>query len=124
VDGILPAVKLDCRLDPLRLDREESNHKIDDRIIVEIRRAEFMIADVTKHRPSVYFEAGFAMALGRPVIWTCQDDDFANVHFDTRQYPYIRWTSPADLREQLRNRVQATIPSARARLSKAGAKES
>jgi hypothetical protein len=110
-DGIYPALKPDCQLDPIRLDREEHNDRIDDRIMVEIRRAQFTVADVTLQRPGVYFEAGFAMGLGRPVIWTCREDDFENVHFDTRQYNHVVWSDPADLRVKLATRVQATIPN-------------
>lgn len=117
-EGIEPALSQDCHLDPCRLDRDEYNDRIDDRIIVEIRRAEFLVADVTGHRPSVYFEAGFAMALGRQVIWTCREDHSEMLHFDTRQYPHIVWTTPADLRQKLATRVQATIPSAQARLGR------
>jgi len=46
------------------------------------------------------------------VIWTCQADDFKNVHFDTRQYNHIVWQIPADLRIQLADRIKATIPGA------------
>lgn len=92
------------------------NEKIDDKIIVGIRTAEFMVADVTLERPNVYFEAGFAMALGRPVIWTALRGEV--LHFDIRQFNFIEWDTPADLREKPRDRVQATIPSARTRLGR------
>jgi hypothetical protein len=108
-EGIFAALKTDCGLDPFRIDREEHNDRIDDRIVVEIRRAQFTVADVTLQRQGVYFEAGFAMGLGRPVIWTCRDDDMKNVHFDTRQYSHVLWSSPADLRAKLATRVRATI---------------
>jgi hypothetical protein len=57
----------------------------------------------------VYFEAGYAMPLGLPVIWLCQEDDKNRVHFDTRQYNHIFWKDIEDLRTQLRNRILATI---------------
>jgi hypothetical protein len=112
--GIYPALKEDCKLDPIRMDKEEHNEKICDKIIANIRQCQFLVADFTRHRPGVYFEAGFALALGRPVIGTCRKDEFTNekVHFDTRQYNHIVWTSPEDLREKLCDRVLATIPEA------------
>jgi hypothetical protein len=61
-EGIKPAIG-DCGLEPVRVDRDEHDDKIDDRIIVEIRRAEFVVADVTMQRQGVYFEAGFAIGL-------------------------------------------------------------
>jgi hypothetical protein len=55
----------------------------------------------------VYFEAGFAMGLGRHVIWTCRQDEIEKLHFDIRQYNCIDWTNPAELSSRLRNRLEA-----------------
>lgn len=108
-DGIAPAV-CDAGYDKRpRIDQVQHNDNISDRIIVEIRRSRFVIADVTLQSQNVYFEAGFAMALGLPVIWCCRKDDFKNIKFDTRQYNHIIWKDPADLRFQLRDRIVATI---------------
>jgi hypothetical protein len=106
--GIRPAI-LDCGAEPIRLDRVHYNEKICDKILAEIRLAQFMVADFTFQRGGVYFEAGFAMALGRPVIWTCRENDFPNTHFDTRQYNHITWSTPEELREKLTDRIRATI---------------
>jgi len=111
-DGIEPAIR-QAGYEPLRVDKVHHNEKICDRIVVEIRRSRFLVADVTMQRQGVYFEAGFAMALGLPVIWCCRTDDFNNVHFDTRQYNHIVWEQPAELRQQLADRIRATIGAAR-----------
>ncbi|MGD0310591.1 MAG: hypothetical protein ABSC02_15050 [Acidobacteriota bacterium] len=108
--GILPALKEDCGLDPVRIDRVHHNEKICDRLLAEIRLSQFLVADFTLHRAGVYFEAGFALGLGRPVIWMCRGSDLEHAHFDTRQYNHIVWTAPEDLRTKLRDRVIATIP--------------
>jgi len=108
-NGIRPAVKDDCGFDPVRIDLVHHNEKICDRILAEIRLAQFMVADFTLHRAGVYFEAGFAMGLGRPVIWTVRKDDLAKAHFDTRQYNHIEWEEPQDLRAKLADRIRATI---------------
>jgi len=98
-----------CNFDPLRIDKVQHNDKICDRILAEIRRSRFLLADFTGHRGGVYFEAGFAMGLGIPVIYTCRRDHMKDAHFDTNHYNHIVWTDGADLAEQLRNRIQATI---------------
>ena len=36
--------------------------------------------------------------LGRPVVWTCREDDKDKLHFDTRQFNHVIWTMPDDLR--------------------------
>lgn len=93
----------------VRLDLVEHNEKICDRIIAEIRKSSFLVADFTGHRGGVYFEAGFAMGLGLPVIWLCKETDIENTHFDTRQYNHVVWTSVEDLYQKLLNRIEATI---------------
>jgi hypothetical protein len=99
----------DCNCEPMLIEKAQHNDKICDRVIAEIRLAEFVIADVTFHRQNVYFEAGFAMGLGRDVIWTCREDEFTREkqHFDTRQYPHILWKDPDDLRRQLVEKIRA-----------------
>jgi hypothetical protein len=108
-EGIEPAVKIDCKMDPVRIDLVPHNDNIVDKIIAEIRSCQFMVADFTGHRGGVYFEAGFAKGLGRQVIWTCRKDDFENIHFDIAQFSHIIWKDPGDLRTRLADKIKATI---------------
>lgn len=94
----------------IRVDRLEHNEKVCDRILAEIRRSSLMVADFTGHRQGVYFEAGFAVGLGIPVIWTCKQSHMKEAHFDTRQYNHIAWSDPDDLRERLGHRIQGQYP--------------
>lgn len=110
--GIKPGIK-DAGFDPLRINLKEHNEKICDVIIAEIRRSRFVVADVTGQRQGVYFEGGFAMGLGIPVIWTCREDEIDKCHFDTRQYNHVVWDDPEDLQKKLLRRIQATIPRPR-----------
>ncbi|MBT2637016.1 nucleoside 2-deoxyribosyltransferase [Bacillus sp. ISL-39] len=99
----------DAGYNTIRIDKKEHNNKIDDEIIAEIRKSKFVVADFTGQRGGVYFEAGYAMGLGKPVIWTCKAEDLKNVHFDTRQYAHIVWENEEDLYKKLFNRIRATI---------------
>ena len=108
-EGFAPALEA-CGYRPIKVDLLEHNDKIDDRIISEIRRSGLLIADFTGHRGGVYFEAGFAMGLGIPVVWTCRSSDIKRAHFDTRQYNHVVWSEPADLKDKLVNRIRATVP--------------
>jgi hypothetical protein len=110
-NGIKAALS-ETGFDVIRADLVQHNGKIDDRIVADIRQSALVVADFSGHRPNVYFEAGFALGLGRAVIWTCSTSDIAAAHFDTRQYNHILWNSPEQLRERLRNRIEATIPPA------------
>jgi hypothetical protein len=111
-EGIELGIK-DAGYHPVRIDRKEHNQKIDDEIIAEIRRSKFLVADFTcekeKVRGGVYFEAGYAMALPIPVIWTSAKSSLGDIHFDTRQYNHILWETPEELRRALGLRIQATI---------------
>jgi nucleoside 2-deoxyribosyltransferase len=107
-DGIRPAIT-DAGYRPYRVDAEPHIDRIDAKIVAEIRNSKFLVADVRQHKHGVYFEAGYALGLGIPVIWTVQESDLANTHFDTRQYNHIVWQTPSDLREKLYLVVCAVI---------------
>jgi len=111
-EGIKPAIETDCGLSCYRIDRDEHTEKICDRILAEIRRCQILVADFTNNAAGVYFEAGFALALGKHVIWSVREDQIGQVHFDTRQYNHITWKDPADSRTRLRDRIQALFPEA------------
>jgi len=97
--------------EPLRVDRTEHNNRIDDEIVASIRRSRFLVADFTVQRGGIYFEAGYALGLGLRVVWLVRSDQLDDVHFDTRQYNFIRWDNGewAALQRALKNRIEATI---------------
>ena len=112
LDGIKPAIE-NCAYDPIRVDQTEDTGKIDDRVITELRRSRFVVADFTQEsggaRGGVYYEAGFAHALDIPVIFTCHKDCMKDFHFDTRQFVHIDWKDPDDLRGRLSLRINAVV---------------
>lgn len=99
---------------PLRIDGKEHNNSITDEIVAEIRKSRFVVADLTDKNAGAYFEAGFALGLGKPVIWTCQQTDIdkpGGIHFDTRQYGIVPWTAGdwPDFVQRLSKRIEATL---------------
>jgi len=94
---------------PIRIDYEEHNNEIVDEIIANIRESRFVIADFTGQRNGVYYEAGFAVGLNKPIIMACRVADFKNCSFDTNHRNHIVWKDPEDLRIKLINRIRATI---------------
>ncbi|WP_409348117.1 nucleoside 2-deoxyribosyltransferase [Paenibacillus gyeongsangnamensis] len=101
----------DAGFEPFRVNQSETTGKICDEIISQIRRSKFVVADFTGQRNGVYFEAGFAMGLGIPVIWICNKQEIAEgkLHFDTRQYNHIDWETEDELYTRLLNRIKANI---------------
>lgn len=95
---------------PIRIDKKEHVNNIVDEILVDIRSSRLFVADFTNQRQGVYFEAGYALGNGIPVIWTCREDDLSKLHFDIKQYNHIVWKNTDDLRGKLTNRVNALFP--------------
>jgi hypothetical protein len=94
---------------PFRIDRKEHINGISDEIMAEIRRSRFLVADYTLRNNGVYFEAGFAVGIGIPVIGTCRSDHFDQIHFDIRHINTIKWVSSAQLSSDLAKRIAAVI---------------
>jgi hypothetical protein len=109
-EAIRPAIEDDAGYEKAkRIDKEEFLGDIVFEIIARIKECRFLVADVTEHRNGVYFEAGYAMGMGLPVIWTCHEDDIETAHFDTRNLNHIVWNDIDGLRKSLANRILATI---------------
>jgi len=109
--GIAAAIRA-AGFDPLKIDDDASiasEQTINDAILAAIKKSQFTIADFTKQRAGVYFEAGYALGRGQKVIYTCREDDIGNAHFDTRNYPHILWKDAEDLKQQLINKIEVYI---------------
>ena len=120
-EGFAPAIE-EAGYSPCRIDKIDFLGKVDDQIIAEIRRSNFVVADFTcvkgfdmkgctvgLSRGGVYFEAGFAKGLGLPVIFTCRKDSIDYVHFDTDHFNHLIWETSKDLRCKLKKRIEATL---------------
>ena len=107
-EGIRPALEsVDYRA--YRVDMDPHNDRIDAKIQAEIKASRFIVADVTGQRQGVYFEAGYALGLGMPVVWCVREDELDDVHFDTRQFNHIVWRDPSELRQLLAERVAGAL---------------
>lgn len=68
--------------------------------------------DVTYPNYGVYYEAGYAEALGKEVIICCRDTEFngdSKPHFDIAQKSTIVWKNEEDLEKRLYRRIEATV---------------
>jgi len=108
VHGFAPGIR-DAGFEPHRIDQAKTNRGISDEILARIRTSEFVVADFTGQRQSVYFEAGFARGLGKEVIWCCRSDEVSRLHFDTKHLGHVCWDEPPDLRTKIREGIQANI---------------
>ena len=92
-----------------RIDKNPHNERIDVKIMSEIKNSRFIVSDFTGNKHGVYFEAGYALGLGIPVIWCIKKKDIDGVHFDTRQYNHITWETERDLKEKLISFINVVI---------------
>lgn len=105
-NGISKAVKQTGNA-PYFLDKDFHNENIYNVMMNHIQSCKFLIADLTTQNTGVYYEAGYAKALGKSVILTCKDTDFQNRHFDIMQIQTISWHDEKDLSRKLIEKISA-----------------
>lgn len=107
---IRPAIE-ECGFNALIIldDPIESDKTVNDAILAGIKKSRFTIADFTYHRAGVYFEAGYALGRGQKVIYTCQQDEMEDAHFDIRNYQHLVWKDGADLKRKLIDKIEVFI---------------
>jgi hypothetical protein len=95
----------------IRIDKEHPLEDLVARIKKEIRGCIFVVADLTDERPSCYFEAGYAEALGRPVIYVASKQSVVKpgtptkIHFDVHMNVHF-FSNHNELREKLHSAIE------------------
>ena len=88
----------------LRAHEIEHEEVITNKIIEKIESSEFLFADLTSERPSVYYEIGYAHALDRKVIMFRRSGE--RLHFDLAAYNCPEYSNLTDLKERLMRRLE------------------
>ncbi len=91
----------------------------------EIDQSRLVIADLTDERPNVYCEVGYAKSKGIPFIltfhkrrrkdkppWDRESSPGNKVHFDLTPYRYIAYETAFDLRDRLKQELDAFVERA------------
>lgn len=80
-----PAVEA-CGFQLQTVDEVPGHGSIPDDMELKIRRAPFVIVDISGGNNGAYWEAGYATALGKPVIYTCDQDTWKSLHAEKRPH--------------------------------------
>jgi hypothetical protein len=103
-------------LSPIRVDEQRGpSYEIPARVFQDLDESQLVIADLTRERPNVYCEVGYAKSRGIPFIltfhkesapagppWDRKEAGGNRVHFDLAAFSHIAYDNPLHLRTQLK----------------------
>lgn len=91
--------------------------RVDDRILADIRRAALVVVDLTDYNFNIGFEAGYALALNKPIVWTKQHLEPTvglDLPFDIQSHNILTYNpaSPESFISELYPRIQVALEQA------------
>ena len=91
-----------------RVDEQIFSEGILERIFNQISKADVIVADMTGRNPNVFYEVGYAHALGKIVLLLTQEAD--DIPFDLKHRPHTVYAGKIDtLREELTKKLNWAI---------------
>ena len=112
-DVFEPAIR-DAGLEPYRVDRDPATTVLIDDIEAGIRSADICFAEITSDNPNVWYELGYAIASGKPVVMACSEDERARFPFDIQHRSVLRYRTDStsdfeSAKEQIATRLAAAL---------------
>lgn len=91
----------------VRADDIQHQERITDVVFQQIRESEHLIADLSYERPNVYYEIGYAHAIGkRPILYRKQG---MSLHFDLSVHNVPEFKNMSELKVILEERLEAIL---------------
>ena len=103
-----------AHLEAYRVDRDPSAVIPVDEVEKRIREADVCLADISASNPNVWFELGFAIAAGKPVVLVCLEEPNRRFPFDIQHRSIIIYKTESardfeDLKSKITDRLKASI---------------
>lgn len=113
----------ECGYSPMAIKDKDYPETIMEKALGEIKKSIFVIVDITNLRPSVFYEAGFAHAIGKPVFYVCkksfiedlkkqqeQDGRKRSLEFYSKHYKIRQYKDSNELKKLIIVLVEANFP--------------
>jgi nucleoside 2-deoxyribosyltransferase len=108
-DVIKPAIK-DADMEPYRVDQDPSTEILIESIEKEIRKSKACVAEITTDNPNVWYELGYAIALGKSVVLICSDERDSGFPFDIQHRDIITYsTDSSSDYEELASKITSKL---------------
>ncbi len=111
-EGVIKPIGREFGFEVLRVDEIRDAGHIVQQVLENISQSEIILAELSGQRPNCYYEAGFAHALGKEMIFSIRKND--EIHFDLAGYRFIRWGTESELRRYLRQHLESDLSKSNA----------
>jgi hypothetical protein len=106
-EGVIKPLGESFGFEVVRVDEIPDSGNITQQILENISSSAIVLADLSGERPNCYYEAGFAHAIGKEIIFAVKDG--SKIHFDLAGYRFISWRTESDYRRKLRERIESIV---------------
>ena len=112
---------IEAGYEPVLMDEKIHNQQIVPEMFRLIRESRFLVLEITDPNFGAYYEAGYALGLGKEVIICCKSDVFnmaytgdeeqrrMRPHFDIAQKQILVWEDYDDLSNRLKEWIRAIV---------------
>jgi len=108
LEDVYVAIKDACAafgIRAIRADEIQHQDRITDLVLEQIRTCEYLVADLSLERPNVYYEVGYAHAVGKkPILFRRLG---TRLHFDLAVHNVPEFKNATELRSLLHKRLEA-----------------